>query len=141
MAEEEKWFEDYLKKSDEKIFAIDTEEGGHVGNIGLHSIDFKNRKATLGIVIGEKKYWNQGYGTDAIRALLKFAFRELNLNKVILDVLDNNKRAIRVYEKCGFTREGTRREEVFKDGSYRDIIRMSILSREFEAFERKSLTE
>ncbi|HIC94740.1 MAG TPA: N-acetyltransferase, partial [Anaerolineae bacterium] len=70
MAEEEKWFERQLEDQNSKIFAIETEEGVHIGNIGLHDIDWKNRRAVLGIFIGEKGYWGRGYGSDAIGALL-----------------------------------------------------------------------
>ena len=56
MAEEEKWFDDYLKRKDDKIFAIDTKDGKYIGNIGLHKMDWINRKVMLGIMIGEKEY-------------------------------------------------------------------------------------
>ena len=131
-AEEEKWFERQLEDQNSKVFAIETEEGVHIGNVGLHNIDWKNRKAILGIFIGEKEYWGQGYGSDAIRALLGFAFREMNLHRVYLSVYDYNERAIRCYEKCGFRHEGRLRKARFSDGQYRDELMMGILRQEFE---------
>ena len=131
-AEEEKWFERQLEDQNSKVFAIETEEGVHIGNIGLHNIDWKNRKAILGIFIGEKEYWGQGYGSDAIRALLGFAFREMSLHRVYLSVYDYNERAIRCYEKCGFRHEGRLRKAHFSDGRYHDELMMGILREEFE---------
>ncbi|MFQ6000848.1 MAG: GNAT family N-acetyltransferase [Anaerolineae bacterium] len=129
---EERWFERQLTDEKSRIFAIETEKGVHIGNIGLHEIDHKDGKATLGIVIGEKGYWDQGYGTDAIKALLRFAFEELNLHRLYLSVFDFNKRAIRCYEKCGFRQEGVLRESLFRAGRYQNEILMGILRQEFE---------
>ncbi|HID86791.1 MAG TPA: N-acetyltransferase [Anaerolineae bacterium] len=130
-AEEERWFERQLEDESGRIFAIETREGVHIGNIGLHEIDWKNGHAELGIFIGEKEYWGQGYGTDAILTLLDFAFNEMNLHRVYLRVLAFNHRAIRCYEKCGFALEGTEREAVFRDGRYHDQLLMGILREEF----------
>lgn len=132
---EERWFERQLNDEKNRIFAIETEKGVHIGNIGLHEIDYKDGKATLGIVIGEKGYWDQGYGTDAVRTLLRFAFQELNLHRISLEVFDFNKRAIRCYEKCGFRREGVAREDSFRGGKRHDKVLMGILRQEFEGDE------
>ncbi|HEY4705289.1 MAG TPA: GNAT family protein [Thermoplasmata archaeon] len=130
MAEEERWFAEYRQKIDEEIYAIEV-NGDHIGNVGLHWIDRANRKANVGIVIGEKERWSQGYGTDAMRTILRYAFQRVNLHKVNLDVLDYNDRAIRVYEKCGFATEGVRRDEIWKRGRFANLVRMSILESEF----------
>ncbi len=99
----------------------------------MHNIDWKNRSAELlGIFTGEKEYWGQGYGSDAINALLRFAFREMNLHRIYLHVHDYNERAIRCYEKCGFQLEGRQREALFRDGRYHDVLLMSILREGFE---------
>lgn len=132
MEEEERWFANYKAKTDELIFAI-TVDARHIGNVGLHNIDRTNRRADVGILIGEKDLWSQGLGTDALRAVLRYAFGELRLNKVTLDVIDYNERAIRVYERLGFVREGVKREDILKRGKFVDIIRMSILAREYSA--------
>ena len=138
-AEEERWFEKHLDDQTSRVFAIETEDGIHIGNIGLHNIDWKNRKATLGIFIGEKDYWNRGYGTDAVKTLLCFAFEELNLNRVQLSVFDFNTRAIRCYEKCGFEYTGDRWQ---KDISLGDRLGLSIFTderfREVRKFFRQS---
>jgi RimJ/RimL family protein N-acetyltransferase len=115
--------------------AIETSEVFHIGNIDLHQIDWKNRHAELGITIGEKAYWNQGYGTDAICSMLKLAFREMNMHRIQLRVDADNARAIRCYIKAGFKKEGTLRDAVFREGKYIDQHIMSILQQEFESNE------
>ncbi len=134
LPEEERWFGEYNRRSDEQIFAIEL-DGRHVGNLGLHKVDRVHRKAEVGIVIGEPGYWSQGLGTDAMRAGLRYGFEVLGLNKISLDVLDYNSRGIRSYEKVGFVREGTHREDVYKNGRFFNVVRMSILAREFASRE------
>src|SRR5881396_341274 len=113
LAEEERWFRDYERRTDEQIFAIEV-EGNHIGNLGLHKVDRVHRKADVGIVIGEPTLWSKGYGTEAMRVALRYAFDVLGLNKVSLDVLEYNIRAIHTYERLGFQREGLHREDVYK---------------------------
>ncbi len=131
---EEKWFEAHAQLDpNEHLFAIETADGVHIGNIGLHRVNWKDRNAELGIVIGEREYWGQGYGTDAILTMLNYAFDTLNLHRVFLRVNADNPRAIRCYEKCGFEHEGTLRQAVFAQGHYKDQYLMSILQPEFKS--------
>lgn len=134
LPEEERWFNEYRRRADEQIFAIEV-GGQHVGNLGLHKVDRVHRKGEIGIVIGEPNFWSRGYGTDALRLALRYGFEVLGLNKISLDVLETNARGIRSYAKCGFVREGVHREDVWKDGRFLDVVRMSILAREFAARE------
>jgi RimJ/RimL family protein N-acetyltransferase len=135
LAQEERWFEglqERLEREEALVLAVETAEGVHIGNIGLHSINWKDRHAELGIAIGEKAFWGQGYGTDAVRTLLSLAFHEMNLHRVFLRVDADNVRGIRCYEKAGFQREGVFREVVFREGEYCDQYAMSILESEFQ---------
>ena len=135
-AQEERWFESTLDRRDDYLFAIEAhvDDGWvHIGNAGLHQLDWKNRSAVFGIALGEKAYWGQGYGTDATRTVLRFAFHELNLHRVELEVFDKNLRARCCYEKAGFRHEGTRRQSHFYDGQYQDAHLMAILVEEFLA--------
>ena len=114
-------------------FAIETKaDGVHIGMCGLHRGRPEDRNAELGIMIGDKSYWNGGCGTDAMLTLLHFGFEQMNLHKVALGVFDFNERAQAVYRKCGFVEEGRFREDVFQDGRYVDVVRMSVIRREFE---------
>jgi RimJ/RimL family protein N-acetyltransferase len=137
MTEEEKWWEGFLQRQNDHIFAIEAEDGTHIGNIGLHDIQRENRRAVLGIIIGDKRYWGRGYGTDAIRAMLGWGFRYLNLNRVTLQVYSYNERAIHCYQKCGFRHEGTMRQARYVDGQYFDEWVMGILRDEFLAGQKE----
>ncbi len=131
---EEKWMEKALDTSDmrEKTFTIETKDGVYLGGIGLHKINWENRNAEVGIVIGKKEYWGKGYGTDAMLTILEFAFTHMNLHRVYLEVYDFNTRGIRSYEKCGFKKEGALRDDRYSRGKYHDTIIMGILKEEFE---------
>lgn len=111
-------------------FGIEDERGRLVGYTSLRRTEPEDRCADFGIALGPE-HWNQGYGTDATRTILRFAFREMNLHRVTLRVADYNPRALRVYEKCGFRLEGRIRETRFHDGEWRDKLLMGILDREF----------
>jgi RimJ/RimL family protein N-acetyltransferase len=137
-AEEEEWLESTLRKTrpPEVMLAIETlAESRHIGSIGLHHVNAEDRKSTLGIMIGAKDCWNRGYGTDAIITLLRFAFDEMNLNRIDLQVHDDNARAIACYRKCGFIEEGRLRQDRYKAGAYHDTLVMAILADEFRALQ------
>jgi RimJ/RimL family protein N-acetyltransferase len=134
--EEEEWLAKTMHrtKPPDIVLAIDTvSDSRHIGSVGLHEISAEDRKAILAILIGEKDCWSQGYGTDAVLTLLRFAFDEVNLNRVELFVHDDNPRAIACYRKCGFVEEGRLRQAHYKGGSYHDMLVMSILGDEFRA--------
>jgi diamine N-acetyltransferase len=134
-ADEEIWFENMLKRPMEEhpltIEICQGEEWAMVGNCGLFDFDWRCRSAEAGIFIGEKSFWNQGYGTDVMRLLLKHGFKTLNLNRISLRVYANNPRAIRSYEKAGYIHEGCQRQGVYQDGQYIDIMMMSVLRSEW----------
>lgn len=134
-AEEERWVDSLLTRREDIVFAIEVKEGEgwvHIGNVGLHRIDWKNRVATLGIVIGERGYWGKGYGTEAVKTMLRYAFGELGLNRVELETYSFNPRAQRCYKRAGFRREGVRRQALYREGEFHDVITMGILRSEFE---------
>lgn len=131
---EEQWFAELLSRPNELVLGIEvkTDTGWIlIGNIGLHQLDLKNRSADLGIVIGEKEFWGKGYGREAIRILLRYAFLELGLNRVELETFAFNERAIRCYAALGFKKVGVRRKAFFRDGAFHDVILMDLLAEEF----------
>jgi RimJ/RimL family protein N-acetyltransferase len=134
---EERWFERHIQENS-MILGIETlapagQTAVHIGNIGLHDPSERNHHAELGIVLGEKAYWSQGYGSDAIKTLLRYAFDELNYHKVHLRVYDFNPRGIRCYEKCGFKIEGRLRQHLFRHGEWHDELMMGVLRDEFRS--------
>lgn len=102
-----------------------------IGFVALHSVEWNNSIALLAIGIGEPRYRGRGYGTDALKLLLRYAFHELNLFRVGLDVIASNERALHTYEKLGFQREGIMRGAVLRDGRRTDRIYMGILRDEW----------
>lgn len=116
-----------------KYSIVVRESGKLIGNCDLHNIDLPNRSAEVGIVIGEKEYWNQGYGREALGMLLEIGFEGLGLNRVGLGLLDINERGYRCYLAAGFREEGRLRQHSFVKGVFRDDIVMSVLASEYWA--------
>jgi RimJ/RimL family protein N-acetyltransferase len=115
------------------LLAIVLRDGDRmIGTIGLHDMDFRSRRATFGMVIGETSEWRKGYGSEATRMALDYGFGTLNLNRVQLEVLEHNVAGIRAYEKAGFRREGVMRQHHYVDGAYVDTLVMGILRSEWK---------
>jgi RimJ/RimL family protein N-acetyltransferase len=111
-------------------FAIEAiHDGILVGGVSIGPIEPVARKGTLGMFIG-KPYWGRGFGTDALRVACRFAFRFANLERLELNVLAANQRAVSVYRKVGFTIEGTRRRSEFGHGRRQDAHLMGLLAEE-----------
>jgi RimJ/RimL family protein N-acetyltransferase len=111
---------------DDRVAAICLKaDGRHIGNVGLHNIQWRHGTAVLGILIGEKDCWDQGYGEETVRLVLRFAFKSLGLRKIRLSVFAPNRRAQRCYEKCGFEVEGVLGRQHLLDGLYVDEILMA----------------
>lgn len=104
-----------------------------IGELGLDVVNWSGRDAFVGLGIGETEYWGKGYGTDVMNVLLRFAFTEINLRRVTLNVFEYNPRAIRSYEKAGFCHEGRMRQVLNKEGRRWDVLYMGILRKEWLA--------
>ena len=133
---EEAWFERMLADQGKGGYLFVTcllADDRPVGNIGLFDLDLVNGSAGLGVLIGEAGDRGRGFGTDALRAMLGFAFGLLRLERVWLDVYDFNPDARRLYERVGFVHEGVLRRAVFREGRYVDVHRMAILADEWRA--------
>src|SRR5690625_172592 len=114
---------------------VEKENERSIGVVSLTNIDYKNRNAECIIDIGETEYWGKGFGSEALKLLLDYAFYEMNLHRVSLRVFSFNDRAIRMYTKLGFQEEGNSRQSLFRDGKWHDIIYMGILQNEY--FEKR----
>ena len=141
-ADEEGWFERMLTHpADERVMGIEAKDVPPesqadswklIGTCAFNSIDWRLRAAEFGILIGDKAYWNRGYGTDAVRLLVRYGFTTLNLNRIYLHVFETNPRAIRAYEKAGFTLEVRERQAEYRHGHDVDVLLMSILKQEYQ---------
>jgi RimJ/RimL family protein N-acetyltransferase len=133
---------EWIQKSQEKdppssySFCIRTlDDDRLIGFIGLDGDIFPHGEAFVGIGIGEREFWSKGYGTDAMKVILRFGFEELNLRRVALDTFEYNPRAIRSYEKAGFVHEGRVRGYLYREGQRWDLIFMGLLRQEWLARE------
>ena len=130
-----------ITKQDPVFSIIDLKTDTPIGRCMLFYVDRVNKKAMLGIGIGEKDYWNKGYGQDATALLLDYGFNLLNLNNIMLGVFSYNQRAINCYKKLGFKEIGRRREAKIIGGKNFDEIFMDILAREFQSVYVSKFTE
>ena len=130
----ERLFEDRELSPTDDSFAIHIKGSDvPVGVISLMNKSETNASAELSVIVGRQGDRHQGYGTDAIDRLLRYAFEELGLNRVCLSVFDFNEQATSAYEKLGFVEEGRFRQAIRRRSGFHDAILMSILSSEWES--------
>jgi RimJ/RimL family protein N-acetyltransferase len=130
----QEWLEKEESKDDNHYFAIHTlKEDRLLGDVGLDGIQWNHGDAFMGISLGDREDWGKGYGSDAIRLVLRYAFTELNLQRVTLNVFEYNPRAIRAYEKLGFVHEGHMRRFLNREGRRWDLLYMGITRHEWES--------
>jgi RimJ/RimL family protein N-acetyltransferase len=116
---------------DDVGLSIETRETGElVGHVALFGVRLATRGATIGIVLG-RQHWNKGFGTDAMRVVVRYGFAELGLHRLQLGLWSYNTRALAAYRTVGFREEGRRRESVFHDGVWYDEVLMGILEHEY----------
>jgi RimJ/RimL family protein N-acetyltransferase len=128
------WFRDKLPEMDPRadgVFAVDLLDGRHIGMVDYRDVDVVAHSATVGITIGEKDLWGQGYGSEALRLLVGYLFDHLNLHRVQLDTWSGNERAMRSFARIGFREEGRLREAVWGPGRYFDSVVMGLLRSEW----------
>lgn len=128
------WFEKF-SKNNSTIRLIIEEKCSHepIGMTGLWNINWKDRNAHAGIMlVNNKKYRRKGYGTDSVMSLMRYAFEELNLKRLDGDIIEYNKPNLGLYlKKCGWKKEGIRRQYIFKNNMYFDNILVGILKEEY----------
>ena len=127
-ADEQQWLNQQSSYTrGEYQFAVEDFEGDLVGRCGITRVDWKNRLAELAIMIGTP-YRGRGYGTEAMALLTDFCFREMNLHRLKVTVFAFNEPALKCYEANGFVREGLLRQELWRDGAYRDVVILAKLA-------------
>lgn len=127
---QEKWYENHYADKDFR-FIIETEELGVVGVATLLDIDWKNRMAQHGIKLVNKEIRHTGIGTDTVMAIMRYAFDELQLNRLNGSWFPENVASKKMYMKCGWKEEGIRRKYIYKGGRYRDLVETGILAEEY----------
>lgn len=137
LAREEMWFE-RMSSGDPatQVLVIErlNEAGGYdpIGTTSFNLVSWEHRLASLGIVIGEKSWWNQHYGREAVMLMLRYGFQALNLNRIELEVYASNPRGMHAYEHAGFRIEGRRRQAIYKNGVYQDVVMMAVLREDWQ---------
>lgn len=127
--QQKSWMENMIDNTgNTKRFAIVKNES-IIGMIGIYDIDYVNRNGNLGMYIGEKEYWGQGYGSEALNLLIEFVFKVLNLYKIKLEVVADNTGAVELYKNNGFKIVGTMKDDRFINGEYVDVHIMEILNK------------
>jgi ribosomal-protein-alanine N-acetyltransferase len=122
--EKQKQYFDYLESSNRDVVLaiIDKSSGRHVGNVGLHQIDWVHRSAELGIVIGEKEAWGKKIGKEAWQLITNYGLNTLNLHRIYAQVVEGNIPSCKSAEASGFKSEGLIRDVLFKNGKYLNMI-------------------
>ena len=128
---QKKWFESHYNDQNALRFVIETKEDGPVGIFTLTDIDWKNRRATIGAKLAAEGNRSKGYGTDAIMAIMRYAFDELGFHRLNVERLATNQTSAHIIAKCGFVEEGIKREYIYKGGKYRDLVEAGILADEY----------
>lgn len=130
-----------LSKSEYNFSIIDKKTHVVIGNVGMPHLDFINQCAEVGIFIGDKNYWHNGYGQEALNLILDFGFNILNLYNIRLGVFEFNKQALSCYQKIGFKEVGRIRGARKIAGKRYDLIYMDMIAREYESIYVKSIIE
>jgi|SRR3989344_359421 len=129
------------KSSDTVVCAIIVKDTArHVGNIALQKIDVISKNAEYSIIVGNKKYWGKGIAGDASRAILRYAFSTLNLHRVYCGTSAANIPMQKLAIALGFKEEGLRKEAMYKDGVFTDVIEYGLLKSDFVSADRELLT-
>lgn len=128
---QKKWMETHYNDQNEIRFIIDTLEDGAVGVLALTDIDWKNRRAAIGVKLALKENRTKGYGTDATMAIMRYVFDELGFHRLEASRLAMNQVSAHTLEKCGFVEESVKRDYIYKGGEYRDLVEASILADEY----------
>ena len=130
---DEDWFENYMRSRSANVRCAIVNDADDVlyGLISLTGINQLNQSAELHLMIGSRENRGKGIGTFAVKEMLHHAFRNLNLHRIELECLAANETAAKLYEKCGFKKEGVKRGSVFKNGEYSDVCMYSILREEY----------
>lgn len=124
------WIETMVKTGKVVQFIICTRDDEPIGSVYLRDIDTEHRKAEYGVFIGEESALSRGYGTQAAKLMIRYAFEELKLHKLMLRVLAGNERAKRSYEKAGFVQEAYLKDDVYLEEGYCDVILMALINPE-----------
>lgn len=122
-----KWYEKYKTEKTKKMFIIYV-DSKPVGEVGLINIDKLDNNAELFIMIGEKGFRGKGVGQKAIKFIIDYAFNNLKLHRISLGCFEDNIAGMKCYDKCGFKKEGISKDQLRKNDSYYNEVRMGLIN-------------
>jgi RimJ/RimL family protein N-acetyltransferase len=132
MVSVKKWFDSLQDDPLNQRFAVEAPDSGLIGTANLINIDWKNRHATHGLMLGDKKNRGKGYGIDTIMAIMRYAFEELNFERLDGTILEYNEISLNVvYKKCGWKEEGRRRNWYYRKNRYWDQILVGVTRQDY----------
>jgi RimJ/RimL family protein N-acetyltransferase len=129
--EVEKWYDSVLSQNDTHVYAIKLSTGTYIGNVNIFNIDWISRNGEVGIFIGEKEYRNNGYASETMKLLLRHYFEDIGFHRIYARVLAYNKNAQKLFESCGFQKEGVEKEAFYTWERHWDVMRYAVIARDF----------
>ncbi len=136
--DQEKWFGSISCNSIHQRFAIHTEELGLIGTANLVEIDWKNKNAFHGMMLGSKEMRGKGYGLDTVMAVMKYAFEELGLQRIDTTIIEYNVASLNLYAKCGWKKEGVQRKWYFRKNQFWDRIIVGVTNEDYAELIQKN---
>jgi RimJ/RimL family protein N-acetyltransferase len=139
MQDQQKWFESLHFQSNNQRFVIEDEHGGLIGMANLVEINWKDRNAFHGILLGDSETRGKGYGVDTVMAIEKYAFEELGLRRLDTSIIGYNEASLGLYlNKCGWTQEGVKKNYYFRKNAWWDQVIIGITSEDYFAHIKKN---
>jgi RimJ/RimL family protein N-acetyltransferase len=135
LEEEEAWLRRMASSPDDVLWAIER-EGGIVGNSAIHGIDWTDRHGSTGTVIGDRRHWGRGVGRESMRLRTRYAFTQLPLHKLCSAYHEGNEASRRAQLAAGYREVGRRREHIWREGRWHDLVLTEILREEWAATQR-----
>lgn len=130
--QQQKWFESVAQDKANYRFVVETKEDGAIGFASIMDINWKNRTCFPGFKLANRKFRAKGIGYDVVMVIMKYIFEELQMNHIEGKIIDNNKASLRLFiEKLGWKEEGRKRQFIYNNGAYHDLIICSILAEEY----------
>ena len=127
-----KTYYESLQNQNQVVLAIiHTDSAKHIGNVSLQNINWISRNAEFAMLLGDKEYWGGGYGEEAAKLIVEYGFSRLNLHRIYCGTLEDNESMKKLAGKLKMTEEGLRREAIFKNGQYHNIMEYGVLKDEF----------
>ena len=138
----ERWFDTFRYDAIDQRFIVDVPEHGAIGLTNLVNINWKDRNAFTGLLIGVPALRARGYGADCVRTVMRYAFEELQMERLDTTIIAHNEASLRLYlEKCGWVEEGRKERAFFRRNRFHDNVILGVTRRRYEALLKNGALE